>query len=81
MPKKSERAGKESQKQPEWGRYISRKQLANYLGVSLRTVDTHWPEWVSDYNVRAYRIGRRILFNREDIDSMMEKHLLIGGGL
>ena len=56
-----------------WSKYLNVKDLARYLGMSKSWLYQHWPEYVSTNRVRTYRIGRKILFNRADIDRVMEK--------
>jgi excisionase family DNA binding protein len=43
---------------------VSRKDSARALGISLRTLDT----LVSRREIRARRIGRRVLFERREIE-------------
>jgi len=65
--------------QAVFGKYLSIKQLSLYLSIPEDTLYKIWPTFTNDFNVRTYKEGKRILFNREDIDSMMERKK-IGGG-
>ena len=54
----------------EYGEFLSVKNLATYLGISKSYIYQNWPKFLK--GVRTYRIGRKILFRREDVDNMMD---------
>ena len=56
-----------------WSKYLNVKDLAKYLGMSKSWLYQNWPEYVTTNKIRTYRIGKKILFNRADIDKVMEK--------
>ena len=58
------------------GDYLNVKDLADYLRVSATYIYHHWPRLVTEGKIRTYRIGKKILFNRNDIDKAMEKKFL-----
>ncbi len=49
--------------------YMSRKEAAAALRVSLPTLNT----WTFQGKVKASRIGRKILYKPEDIDAAMQE--------
>ncbi len=48
--------------------YLSKRDAAEYLGLSLRTVEYHLPE------IPHYRVGRRIVFKLSELDAWMQQH-------
>ena len=49
--------------------YLTSKQAAQYLGVSIRTIQ----HWVRIGQLKAYRIGRhKLRFQTEDLDAMVQ---------
>jgi len=54
-------------------KYLTIKEVAERLGYSPTYVQTIWPQWAK-FEVKAYRMGRKILFKTEDIDRMVEMH-------
>lgn len=46
------------------GRFLNKKELALYLGISTFTVDS----WVSQRRVPYIKMGRRVLFDPLDIE-------------
>lgn len=50
-------------------RLLTYKKLAEYLGVSLRTAK----QLAADDEVPKVRIGGRVLFDRTDVDSYIER--------
>ncbi|MFN7913214.1 MAG: helix-turn-helix domain-containing protein [Bacteroidota bacterium] len=51
------------QKQPEQTEYITRKETANILGVSLVTLNV----WQKTGLITAYRINTRVRFKRAEV--------------
>jgi excisionase family DNA binding protein len=49
-------------------RLLSAKEAAVYLGLSHRTL---WA-WAQQGIITVVRLGRRVLFDREDLDKMIE---------
>jgi len=45
-------------------RYLSRRDAAGYLGVSVRSLDT----WTAAGRVVASKMGKRVLYDRIDLD-------------
>jgi len=64
---------------------LSIKDFARYIGMSQSFIEHNWMQLVTEYKIRYYRIGcngrnrKRIVFNRADIDRMMEREFLAGG--
>ena len=54
--------------------YLSVKELADFLGVAIRTVYNQWPKWVREYGIRAIRINGNgnstPRFNKKDAEKM-----------
>ena len=49
--------------------YLTSKQAAQYLGVSIRTIQ----HWVRVDRLKAYRIGsHKLRFRTEDLDAMVQ---------
>jgi len=48
--------------------YRSKPEAANYLGLSVRTLERLLP------NIPHYKVGRRILFRIPEIDTWMEQY-------
>lgn len=52
-------------------RFLNKKELAGYLGISVYTIDS----WVSQrQKVPFVRMGRRVMFDLKDIEAWIEKH-------
>ncbi len=49
-------------------RLLSVGEAAQYLGVQERTIYS----WASQEQIPSVHIGRRLLFNQEDLDRMIE---------
>lgn len=56
-------------------RYITLKEAAERLGYAYKYAATLWPSW-NKFDVKAYRMGRRLLFKTDDIDRMVEMHAI-----
>lgn len=54
-------------------KYLNIAHLAIYLGMSKSYFYKNWPAYVTDNRIRTYRIGKKILFNRDDVDKAMER--------
>lgn len=50
--------------------YLTVERAAEYLGCKPKRIY----ELIAQGRVRHYRIGRRILFRREDLDAALEVH-------
>jgi len=48
--------------------YLSRKELAKVLGVTLPTLSS----WTKLGKVKAYRIGRRVLYKSSEVDQALK---------
>lgn len=53
-------------------KYLSITNLAVYLNISKSWLYKNWPKFATDSRIRTYRIGKKILFNRDDVDKAME---------
>jgi excisionase family DNA binding protein len=52
-------------------RFLNKKELAGYLGVSVYTIDS----WVSQrQEIPFVKMGRRVMFDLKDIEAWIEKH-------
>ncbi|MEE9441579.1 MAG: helix-turn-helix domain-containing protein [candidate division Zixibacteria bacterium] len=52
-------------------RFFDKKQLAEYLGLSLHTIDS----WVSQRREIPYvKMGRRVLFDNNDVERWIEQN-------
>ena len=50
-------------------KFLSKKQLANYLGLSPYTIDS----WVSERReIPFVKMGRRVMFDRKDVLAWVE---------
>lgn len=67
----------EKRKLQIFGQYLSVSQLVIYLGLSRSYIEHNWPDWAATGKVRTYRLRRKLLFHREDIDRMMETRFKI----
>ena len=54
-------------------KYISLHEVADRLGYSYVHAQTLWPSWAK-FGVKAYRMGRKLLFRTDAIDLMLEMH-------
>lgn len=52
---------------PKEIRYLTRKELAELLHISLATVHA----WVKEGKIKSYRIGTRILFRNDEINTAL----------
>ena len=50
-------------------RFLNKREVAEYLGISIYTVDV----WVSQKRIPHIKLGRRVLFDSSDIDKWMEE--------
>jgi excisionase family DNA binding protein len=53
-------------------KWLTKKDLCQYLKVSLRTVEN----WTSQGIIKAYKLGGRVLFNREEIDTIIQSNTI-----
>jgi len=49
-------------------RYMTRKEVADYLHVSLPTLH----EWAKMERIKSYRIGSRILFRSDEVEESVK---------
>lgn len=56
--------------------YLSRKEVATSLGVSIPTLKN----WTIDGKIKAYRIGRRVLYHPDDVKGALSKINTTKGG-
>lgn len=49
---------------------FDRKEAAEYLGVSVITVDRA----IANKTISCFRIGRRIIFDRRQLDEFLQKN-------
>lgn len=59
----------------ETKKFITLQEAAKRLGYSYTYAQTLWPSW-EKFEVKAYRMGRKLLFKTEDIDRMVEAHAI-----
>lgn len=52
------------------GQFLTKKQLAAYLGLSVYTIDT----WVSQKRIPYVKLGTRVLFRERDIEQWIDRH-------
>ena len=52
---------------PSGQEYLSRKQTAKMLGISLPTLH----QWTMEGRIKAYRIGRLVRYKRADVHSAL----------
>jgi excisionase family DNA binding protein len=69
----SEFKNMESSQAPSSVQYLTRKEAARLLKITLPTL---W-EWVKSGKIRSYKIGRRVLFKPQEIDEMLSEQLKI----
>jgi len=50
-------------------RYLAEREARQYLSLSERKLRNHLPE------IKHYRIGKKLLFKKSDLDRWMERHL------
>jgi len=50
-------------------RLVNKKELAEYLSLSIYTIDT----WVCQSRIPYVKMGRRVLFDLHEIDKWIEK--------
>jgi len=48
---------------------INKKELAEYLSLSIYTIDT----WVCQSRIPYVKMGRRVLFDLDEVDKWIEK--------
>jgi excisionase family DNA binding protein len=53
---------------PSGQEYLSRKQTAKMLGISLPTLH----EWTMEGRIQAYRIGRLVRYKRADVHAALK---------
>lgn len=53
--------------------YLTKLEAAVYLRISPRTIDG----LISRADLRAYRLGRKVLLKREDLDAFIEKYPVV----
>jgi len=51
---------------------LSMRETAEYLGVPVSSVQTHWKRW----GLRGYRVGKRVQFRERDLESWLEKQVI-----
>lgn len=51
-------------------RFFNKPQLADYIGISVHTVNA----LVSQKRIPYIKLGRRVLFDSRDIDKWMDEH-------
>jgi len=51
-------------------KYLSKKDVAKYLGRSIPTVNNYMKKEEIPY----YKVGRSVLFRKDDIDEWVGKH-------
>ena len=51
---------------------LNKKQLAEYLGLSVFTIDT----WVSQKRLPHVKMGRRVAFRLRDIERWIDEHTI-----
>lgn len=52
-------------------RLMNKKEVAHYLGVSVRFVEEHTAEWELDRGVKTLKLGRLKLYEIKTIDEML----------
>ncbi len=52
----------------ETDRYMQKPDASNYIGLSIRTLESHLAE------IPHYRVGGRILFKRSELDHWVQAH-------
>lgn len=52
--------------------FYSASEAANLCGVSLASVS----RWVHAGELKAYKIGRRVLIKSEDLEDFLSKHII-----
>jgi excisionase family DNA binding protein len=50
------------------GELYTRKQLAEYLQISLPTLHT----WTKEGRLKSYRIGNRVLYKKEEVNDSLK---------
>jgi excisionase family DNA binding protein len=60
---------------PDSGCYVNKAQVAKWLGVTVRTVDSFMKRGLLVY----YRIGRTVRFKLEDVDAHLRKSCRVAG--
>lgn len=55
------------------GRRFNRKEAAEYLGVSVITVDRA----IANKKISCFRIGRRVIFDRSQLDEFLQKNEVV----
>jgi excisionase family DNA binding protein len=56
-----------NQTKPEQRKWLSKKQLADHLGISVRNLSN----WMNQHRVPFHRCGGRILFNLEKVEQAL----------
>ncbi len=53
-------------------KWLTKKDVCQYLRVSLRTVEN----WTSQGIIKAYKLGGRVIYNREEIDAIIQSNAI-----
>jgi len=57
-------------------KYLTLREAGEYVGVAYKTARMKWPIWKEKHGVRVYKLTRKPLFNKADLDRMVQKHLV-----
>jgi excisionase family DNA binding protein len=52
--------------------YLTKRETAAYMRCSLRSVDSR----LAHGELRAFRVGRKLLFLRGDLDNYIQRHVV-----
>ena len=52
--------------------YLTKKEAGDYLRLSRATLD----RLVKNRELKAAKIGKKVVFSRHDLDALFKKHLL-----
>ena len=55
-------------KKPETATTMTMAEAAGYLGISITTFKEHYKSW----KVPCYRLGTRVLYNRDDLEEWLK---------
>lgn len=56
----------------EESKWMTKKDLSRYLPISIRTIENNVKKGI----FKAYKVGGRILFNRDEIDQVISSSAL-----